>query len=868
MSSLPSPGFPALRRSLVVKLTLLGSALMGGTVALFGWIAWQTEREHAESEWKRLLEHEVRLAALRVQAFVTELGHDAKYLASTPVVRAHVTLAGDAGSEETRRRVGEGFKALVRGKASYTQLRLIGQAENGKEQVRINQSNGAISQTPAEQLQEKGDRDYVRDSMDLRAGEVLFSEMDLNQDFGGITHPYEPTLRAVAPVYRDSGERFGWIVINADLRPLLQALEDQKTANLRLYVANGAGSWLVHPRQEALFGADLGTRWGLRSSSEADAGEFERDYLFAQSEFPLGASSKRNFTVRAGCSQEDVLAGLATARRRAVLAASGAALAGTAGIALFAFLLMRRLRRVAEALRAFEPGAGMALPESPQDEVGELSAAFNRMSATIASQVRSLEQAHAEADAASQAKEAFLGVMAHEVRTPLNAVTGLLRVLERNQPAPHQEPVLRSLKAATSSLTGLLNDALDWSRLRAGKVEYRMEPLDLRALLGELELAHRPLAAQKGVAWQSDIGPLPAMVESDAARLRQILGNLLSNAVKFTDSGRVLFSASWNDGQLTCEVEDTGIGIREEDIGRIFSPFDQANGEIGRRFGGTGLGLSITRSLVEGLGGTLHAESAGTGAGSRFTITLPCPASSVAAAVVSAGPPSLAGLRVLIVEDSPSGREVILAIMEETGATLSLAEDGAQALAILRDGQPLAAALFDLQLPDTNGIDLAKAARGERPDLPVIAVTAQVTDDTRAACAAAGMSDLVPKPVDPGTLYAALAKVVPHQSSSVKAWPQLFADEPQRRARVLRALAGEFETVREKLSEAVSGQDTAAIRRLRHQLHSALHDLHLDALRAALEGLVDGQWNQAEAARTALTEALGQIHAEVGQAGN
>ncbi len=863
MSSTLSPTSPALRRSLVVKLALLGSALMAGTVGLFGWIAWRTEREHAETEWKRLLEHEVRLASIRVQAFVTEIGHDAKYLSTTPVVREHITAAGESGTPETQRRVAETFKALVRGKAAYTQLRLLGKAGNAREQVRINQSAGVISQTPPDQLQAKGDRDYVRDSAGLKPGEVLFSEMDLNRDFGGITMPYEPTLRAVAPVYRDDGEMFGWIVINADISSLLRSLEDQKTADLRLYVANGAGSWLAHPRPDARFGADLGTAWGLTKPSPEDRAEFARDYLSSQSEFPVGGLGGRHFTVRAGCLRESVLTGLATARRRAVLAAAGAALAGTAGIALFAWLLMRRLRRVAEALRRFEAGSTISLTEEPRDEVGELSAAFNRMSATIASQVRSLEQAHAEADAASQAKEAFLGVMAHEVRTPLNAVTGLLRVLERNQPAPHQEPVLRSLKAATGSLTGLLNDALDWSRLRAGKVEYRREPFDLRALLTELELAHRPLAAQKGVAWQSSIGSLPDMVEGDAARLRQILGNLLSNAVKFTDAGRVKFSAAWENGHLTCAVEDTGIGIREEDIGRIFSPFDQANGEIGRRFGGTGLGLSITRSLVEGLGGTLRAESAGAGAGSCFTVQLPCPVSGVTASAVNTGPPSLTGLRVLIVEDSPSGREVLAALMEDTGATLALAEDGAQALTVLRDGQPLALALFDLQLPDTNGIDLARNALTERPGLPVLAVTAQVTDDTRAACAAAGMGGLVPKPVDPAALYAAVSKVLPDQPAA-PAWPQLFADEPERRARVLQALAGEFETVRDALGDAVSRQDTASVRRLRHQLHSALHDLQLDTLRTALEGLAKGEWQHAGAARSALTEALARIRVETG----
>jgi CheY-like chemotaxis protein len=496
------------------------------------------------------------------------------------------------------------------------------------------------------------------------------------------------------------------------------------------------------------------------------------------------------------------------------------------------------------------------------------------MSARITEQVRSLDAARQEADAAARAKEDFLGVMAHEVRTPLNAVTGLLRVLERNNPAPHQEPVLRSLRAAAANLTALLNDALDWSRARAGRMEFRQESFALRELLTQLELAHRPLAAQKGVMWESNFRGLPAAATGDAARLRQILGNLLSNAVKFTGAGVIRFTAEWDRGQLTCTVEDTGIGIREEDIGRIFSPFDQASGEIGRRFGGTGLGLSITRSLAEGMGGTLTAASAGAGSGSCFTLTLPCPAAAATdLQLEQMPPPALAGRRVLIVEDSPAGREVITALMEETGAALAVAADGAEAAAILRDGQPLHAALLDLQLPDTDGFALARLARTLRPELPMLAVTAQVTGATRASCHESGMTALVPKPVQPAELFAALRALLPdtatpppHRAASAEAalpgpaaWPHLFPGEPERRRRVLRALTTEFEQARGVLTEAVRARDTVRLRKLRHQLHTALSTLELDDMRKALESLAEKNWDRLAAAEAACDAALDQL---------
>lgn len=858
--------------SLVAKLLLAGSALVAGTVALFGWIWWRAERSRAEREWQGTLAHEARLAAVRVQAFVAETGHDARFLAATPSVR---DLA--EGAAAARDRVSETFRALMRGKSAHAQVRLILRDDGGRELVRLNQSAGVITVTPDDQLQRKGDRDYIRDSMELQTGEVFFSELDLNRDFGGITQPYEPTLRAVAPVHRGDSTAFGWVVINTDLRPLLAALEEQKAAALRLYVANGAGSWLVHPRSEARFGADLGTAWNALGPAKEDAGEFDQDYLSHTQSWPLSQASARQFTVRTGCVKDSVLQDLASARHQAFTAAGVAALAGIAGMGLFAWWTMRRLHRVAEALRKFQHGEPAEhLPEMPADEAGQLAAAFNRMSARITEQVRSLDAARQEADAAARAKEDFLGVMAHEIRTPLNAVTGLLRVLERNQPAQHQEPVLRSLRAATTNLTGLLNDALDWSRMRAGRMEFREESFALRGMFMELELAHLPLAAQRGVTLHSSFRGLPATVTGDAARLRQILGNLLSNAVKFTDAGSIRFSAEWNDGVLTCTVQDTGIGIREEDIGRIFSPFDQASGDIGRRFGGTGLGLSITRSLAEGMGGTLTATSAGAGAGSCFTLTLPCPAAAEpAAAAETESPPTLTGRRVLIVEDSPSGREVLAALMEETGAALAVAANGAEAEAVLRDGQPLHVALLDLQLPDTDGFTLARLARTLRPELPMFAVTAQVTEATRAACMESGMSALVPKPVQPAKLFATLRSLVRSAEGQTcrtsqpisdappgLAWPDLFPGEPRRRRRVLLALTDEFEKARAILAESVPARDTARLRRLRHQLHTALANLELVPLREALDQLVEGHWGSLAGADEAIAATLVRLRKE------
>ncbi|MDB6071080.1 MAG: sensor histidine kinase/response regulator, partial [Verrucomicrobiales bacterium] len=599
----------------------------------------------------------------------------------------------------------------------------------------------------------------------------------------------------------------------------------------------------------------------------------------------------RRFYVRTGTDGRAALADLAGVRNQALIASALTALAGLLVLVILARLVTRRLRQVAEALGRFETGGPAApLPEAPPDEIGQLAAAFNRMSGKIADQVRTLEEARGRADEASRAKDDFLAVMSHEIRTPLNAVTGMLHVLERNRPAPHQEPILRSLHAAASQLTSLLNEALDWSKIKAGRLVCDDLPFDPRELLSDLELTHRPLAAQKGLKWTTVIPPdLPDALSGDRLRISQVLHNLLSNAVKFTDSGFVRLTASWQENQLTVRVEDSGIGIREEDIGRIFSPFDQANGEIGRRFGGTGLGLSISRSLAELMGGRLTVESR-VDDGSCFVLTLPCQASTRPAPASEPRPadPLRRGAHVLCVEDSAMNREVLASFLDEAGITCEMAGDGASALRILTENTEFDAALLDLQLPDTNGIDLAARILHLRPGLPLLAVTAQADEDTRTACLAAGMRDVVTKPIQPRRLIDAISEALgaapgplpptekklprialpdpegtPHPALSPASDPappaplltEIFAHEPERLARVLKALAGEFSAAIPELAAAAESGDITRLRRLRHKLHSAIAGLRLTELDAAFQQLIAGHFSRSAPAIALLAAA-------------
>lgn len=861
--------------SLVTRLTLLAAFVLTGTVLIFGIRSGQAGRQRAVAQWEERLTHEAGMAAVKVQGFIADVARDARYLARIPSVQEYVN--GPLAKSSSRQRVEENFRALMLGKNIYAQIRLIGEADQGREKVRLDQNNGVVSITPEASLQQKGDRDYIVESKTLPSDGIYLSDLDLNQDFGRITEPWTPMLRAVVPVADQLGKRFGWIVINADLRPLLDSLPQQTLSGLQLGLANDRGSYLLHPQPQFRFGADLGTRFSLFHPLGPEDQLIPEPWLVYTGSYEFMPGSARRFHIRTASDGLAALTDLQGVRSQALLASTLTALGGLALLMLLARWVTQRLRAVAEALTGFETGGpAQRLNEEPADEIGQLAAAFNRMSRKIADQVSTLEEARGRADEASRAKDDFLAVMSHEIRTPLNAVTGMLHVLERNRPAPHQEPILRSLHAAAGQLTSLLNEALDWSKIKAGHLVCESAPFVPGPLMMDLELTHRPLAAQKGLSWSTIIAAdVPEAVMGDRLRLSQVLHNLLSNAVKFTSEGFVRLTVSWQEDWLICRVLDSGIGIQELDIGRIFSPFDQAHGEIGRRFGGTGLGLSISRSLAELMGGRLTVESR-PAEGSCFVLTLPCPAAEVAPTIADPAPATtVAGLHVLCVEDSAMNREVLAAFLEEAGVSFEMAENGAGALTALATGRPFAAVLLDLQLPDTNGIDLAGRLLSLRPEIPLLAVTAQADEATRIACREAGMMAVITKPINPVRLLEALAQttaqgpnvaqtgLAPAVGMDAAATVQadsplladLFASEPERLQRVLRLLSGEFEGAAGELAAAAADYDIVRVRRLRHKLHSAIAGLQLRELDQSFTYLLSGDWTHLSQALTLLRQA-------------
>jgi len=413
--------------------------------------------------------------------------------------------------------------------------------------------------------------------------------------------------------------------------------------------------------------------------------------------------------------------------------------------------------------------------------------AFVGIGAMLALQVIQLRRAHqrmahlrersrrqaARARAASRAKSTFLATMSHEIRTPLNGIIASAELLGVSGMRPEQARRLTTIRNSGQLLLDVISDVLDYSKLESRGVEVTAEAVDLCAIA---ELIGSAFATQAEVAGIGFEVSLPRVrIESDAARLRQVIVNLVGNALKFTAAGHVRLAGTLpRPDLLRIEVTDTGIGISAEDQKQIFDEFRQVDGSYARQFGGTGLGLAISRRIVQALGGRIGVDSTpGLGstfwvelpvrvlgptvpeeaeAGSRVAPTLPAPESTGAAATRP--------LRVLVVEDNPINSEILVDLLHHLGHSARTAVNGLEAVAQVAEGG-LDIVLMDMQMPVLTGPDATRRIRAEGHRLPIVGVTANVSAEDRRLCAEAGMNDFISKPITLDRLLPVLRRVAP-----------------------------------------------------------------------------------------------------------
>jgi PAS domain S-box-containing protein len=524
-------------------------------------------------------------------------------------------------------------------------------------------------------------------------------------------------------------------------------------------------------------------------------------------------------------------------------------------------------RELLQAKRQAEQAA-LTLEQRVNERTSQLAAALTR------------------AESAMRAKNDFLANMSHEIRTPLNCILGMTHLLRDSAPAQPAGQYLDSIVHAGNSVVKIVSEILDLCKMEAGKLEIEQLPLDPRDIVAEVTDRFAGLAAERGLVLDVDVDQaLPRQIVGDPLRLSQILSNYLDNAIKFTRHGRIdvrvrLAARDGDRVRVRLEVQDTGIGLSPEQQAGLFQPFHQADTTTTRNYGGTGLGLAICRQLAELMDGSVGVSSSGVGSLFWCEVMLATLARSASASRHHAVEPGdtggdaqasmrcLDGAHILLAEDNPLNQELMRMLIERAGARITMATDGAQALAALADTR-FDCVLMDVQMPVMDGYEATRRIRADARlhDQVVIALTANASDSSRAACFGAGMNDFLVKPIDIPQFYNVLAQWIggtggrlPEASAaqppaadatediSLSLLAALVGDDPAEIAELLALFLDNADTTAAELSAALAKDNLDEAQALAHRLKSSARAVGAAALGEACVALENAQ-DRDEAAR-------------------
>jgi signal transduction histidine kinase len=520
------------------------------------------------------------------------------------------------------------------------------------------------------------------------------------------------------------------------------------------------------PDAAAFVGKQEGQEWANQTTG--DEGFRKGDVLRGP---PVYAAYKRSketgWVVGVAAPIKLVDAGI----RRSQLALSSGGVLLLAIACGLAYVLGKRIAApivaLADSLKA-GPVAPLPPAQSRVSEVEDLRLALEE-ARTAAQRAELAHAARREAEAANRAKDDFLAVLSHELRTPLNATFGWVRMLRSGRldsgSATH---ALEVIERNVTQQSRLISDLLDASRIVFGRLELSLQRLDLPGLVAEVVESVRPAAEIRGIVFKSELDPDAGPVHGDPDRLRQVIENILGNAIKFTPQDGAVTVRLVRDADACLTVSDTGRGIDGDLLPHIFERFKQSDSTSTRAHAGLGLGLAIVRHLVELHGGRVRAESAGLGQGATFTVILPIAAAAADAAFgpgisAAGGGERLDGVRVLVIEDDDDTRDLIAAVLRQTGAAPFVAANAHDGVGMAAQVRP-DVLVCDLAMPDKDGLVVVREIKSWAAEagviLPALALSAYARPEDRDRALAAGFDFYLAKPVDPSELVRAVARLV------------------------------------------------------------------------------------------------------------
>jgi len=704
----------------------------------------------------------------------------------------------------------------------YYQVRLIGVADGGRELVRVARLRHGIEIVKKDQLMRKAKRGYFKNSIRLKPGEFLFSDITLNKEHGIITQPPQPMLRVSTALYDRHGRVCAILLINVDFNVFTKTLH-HRIAGQQFFMTNAHGDYLIHPdghkamafeyQRQATVQQDFQLKKEFLVHQQQDKYGVA-DYLFDQQSLMLmlkqvhldHAHPDRFLNLGATFTLHQLRAQSLDLRDRMLWLTFGLALLLGFITYELAKYLTRPIRKLTSAAVKISHGEqGISLPQAGHDEIGRLSTALQqmvehlrqsrqqtealnkalevkvskrtaelaRLAGELEAQNTRLEQALLKAEDAAIAKGQFLATMSHEIRTPLNGILGLTELVLAARMYPEQRNRMEIIQSSGQALLTILNDILDYSKIEAGQMEMKHIAFNPNEVVEHVSnLFARQVNADESrlELIARGIPNLPCLLIGDSDRLHQVLLNLLSNAVKFTEQGDIiiavdLLSETDTHACIRFELADSGRGISERDQQRLFEEFTQADGTDTRKHGGTGLGLAIVKRLVAMMGGEIAVESE-IGKGSRFYFDLCLQKGDVIADGPHQFGDSFAQWRVLAVDDNLSNQAMLHGMLTAWGSACETCSSAQDALKLLHDraesGQPYDLILIDQQIEGMDGMALARVIK-ETPELAALKVMMTTTLDMAFDAALRetyGLDGYIRKPVYVYSLFETILDVM------------------------------------------------------------------------------------------------------------
>jgi signal transduction histidine kinase/DNA-binding response OmpR family regulator len=479
-----------------------------------------------------------------------------------------------------------------------------------------------------------------------------------------------------------------------------------------------------------------------------------------------------------------------------------------------------------------------------------------------------LVRARKTAEEALNAKEDFLSMMSHEIRTPLNVVIGMTYLLLEQDPNPDQLRLINTLKFSSDNLLRLINDLLDFSKIKAGKLVFENIDFNVKEFIWNIFESYKLQLDSSRVELTLDIDDkIPAYINGDYSRLTQILNNLLSNAQKFTDQGKIgidlsLVSKKKDRVRIKFEVSDSGIGISPQKMNTIFEPFNQGEKHISRRYGGTGLGLAIVKQLIELLGGNISVSSE-QDKGSRFTVELPfgvVDKDKIATKDEAFDnlTNEIQNLKILYAEDVSSNQFLMKGYADLWKFELDIASNGEEAINLFVEND-YDVVLLDLQMPVMDGFQAAKRIREiegiTNKHTPILAVTGDISELTLKTLSNSGMNDYISKPINPKIMIEKIQEMLRLASKPAKInepddpeeecdtdqlinfseVDYLYGEVPTQYIQLINLLLGEFSTYKTNMAKSLKEENFDEFRQIRHSMRSNMRLLQM----RRMESLVD-----------------------------